>query len=634
MRIREMKITDWLPTTKKELEMRGWDEVDVVLFSGDAYVDHPSFGAAVVGRIIESEGWRVAVVPQPDWRGDHRDFTKMGRPRRFFAITAGCMDSMVNHYTAGKRLRSNDAYTPEGRAGARPDRTTIVYSRILRTLYPDVPIVIGGIEASLRRLSHYDYWDDTYHKSILIDSGADLLVYGMGEKPLRELIHRIEEGQSIADCHTMPQIAYVADDQPASTDLILLPSHKACAADRKVSAATFRTIEEESNKLNQTVLCQPVDDRYIIVNPPFPPMSTDELDSVYDLPFTRKPHPKYKEKTIPAFDMIRWSVNTHRGCWGGCAFCTISMHQGKFVVSRSKDSILREVKTLASDPDFKGYLSDLGGPSANMYMMRGRDESLCARCRRPSCAFPSICKNMNVDHRPLLDIYCTVDALPAIKKSFIGSGVRYDVAMADAGSGYMDELIVNHVSGRLKVAPEHTSDRVLALMRKPSFSLFRRFNTLFDAVNRRENLKQQIIPYFISSHPGCEPVDMAELAVATKQLNFHLEQVQDFTPTPMTLATEMYHSGMDPYTMKPVFVARTRDEKEAQRRFFFWYKPDERPLIKRSLIRAGRPDIIDALFGNNPSGTSHQSPTAARPPYRSYETERRRYFERTKRRKG
>ncbi|MGM9805911.1 MAG: YgiQ family radical SAM protein [Candidatus Aphodosoma sp.] len=635
-----MLLTDWLPTTKKELEIRGWDEVDVVFFTGDAYVDHPSFGAAVVGRVIESEGWRVAIVPQPDWRSDHRDFTKMGRPRRFFAISAGCMDSMVNHYTAGRRLRSNDAYTPDGRAGARPDRTTIVYSRILRQLFPDVPIVIGGIEASLRRLSHYDYWDDAYHRSILVDSGADLLVYGMGEKPLRELVHRLNEGQTLADCHDMPQIAYLSDCKPQSDQVIMLPSHRECASDRRVSAATFRIIEEESNKLNQTILCQPVDNKYVVVNPPFPPMTTAEIDAVYELPFTRLPHPKYKGKTIPAFDMIRWSVNTHRGCWGGCAFCTISMHQGKFVVSRSKESILREVRILAADPDFKGYLSDLGGPSANMYMMRGRDESVCMHCHRPSCAFPSICKNMNVDHRPLLDVYHAVDGLPYIKKSFIGSGVRYDVAMADVGSGYSEELIAHHVSGRLKVAPEHTSDRVLRYMRKPPFGLFHQFKRIFDDVNRREGLNQQIIPYFISSHPGCEPIDMAQLAVETKRLNFQLEQVQDFTPTPMTLATEMYHSGYDPYTMKPVFVARTQNAKTDQRRFFFWYKPEERAAIKRSLVSLGRPDLIEALFGYHRNSdisesVPHRDPLMTRKQsgYRSYETERKLFFERTRHRK-
>lgn len=597
--MRQYNLTDWLPTTKKELEIRGWDEVDVVLFSGDAYVDHPSFGAAIIGRIIESEGWRVAIVPQPDWRGDYRDFKKLGRPRRFFAISAGCMDSMVNHYTANKRLRSNDAYSPDGRAGMRPDRTTITYARIIKELFPDVPLVIGGIEASLRRFSHYDYWDDAYHRSILADTGADLLIYGMGEKPVRELVRRMSAGATIKQCRDMNQIGYITHEKPDYENIIELASHEKCAKEKRVSAATFRIIEEESNKLNQTILVQQTGKDFIVVNPPYAPMTTDELDAVYELPFTRLPHPKYKGKTIPAFDMIRWSINTHRGCWGGCAFCTISMHQGKFVVSRSKKSILKEVKLLTQDTDFKGYLSDLGGPSANMYMMRGSDVEKCKRCKRPSCAYPTICKNMNVDHRPLMEIYKEVDSIPAIKKSFIGSGVRYDVALHDPASGYLDELIARHVSGRLKVAPEHTSDRVLAMMRKPQFALFKKFKHQFDEINNREGLNQQIIPYFISSHPGCEPVDMAELAIETKGLNFQLEQVQDFTPTPMTLATEMYHSGLDPYTMQPIFVARTQKDKLAQRQFFFWYKPEERASIKQSLNKMGRTDLIDRLFGNH-----------------------------------
>lgn len=635
------QLTDFLPTTKKELEIRGWDEVDVVLFSGDAYVDHPSFGAAVIGRVIESEGWRVAIVPQPDWRGDHRDFTKMGRPRRFFAISAGCMDSMVNHYTANKRLRSNDAYTPDGKAGMRPDRATITYAKIIKQLYPDVPLVIGGIEASLRRFSHYDYWDDSYHKSILVDTRADLLIYGMGEKPMRELVRRLSAGQSIEDCHDMRQVGYLSVSRPVDDNIIELASHEECAKNKKISAAIFKTIEEESNKLNQTVLVQPVGKEYVVVQPPYSPMTTEELDAVYELPFTRQPHPKYKGKTIPAFDMIRWSVNTHRGCWGGCAFCTISMHQGKFVVSRSLESILKEVRTLAADPDFKGYLSDLGGPSANMYMMRGKNQELCAKCKRPSCAYPSVCKNMNTDHAPLLEMYRAVDSLPSIKKSFIGSGVRYDVVMHRTDSEevnrtnaeYARELIKNHVSGRLKVAPEHTSDRVLSVMRKPSFSLFKQFKQTFDRINESEHLNQQIIPYFISSHPGCEPIDMAELAIETKRLNFQLEQVQDFTPTPMTLATEMYHTGLDPYTLQPVYVARTKDDKLAQRQFFFWYKPEERRTIKQFLQKIRRPDIADRLFMGVKDDKNLNSQFSTLNSNRHYEQERKAFFDKKKRRK-
>lgn len=601
----DCRLTDFLPTTKKEMMLRGWDDVDVVLFSGDAYVDHPSFGAAVVGRVLESEGLRVAIVPQPDWHGDLRDFTKFGRPRLFFAISAGAMDSMVNHYTANRRLRSNDAYSPDGRAGLRPDNCTIVYAGILKRLYPDVPLVIGGIEASLRRFSHYDYWTDSVHRSILVDSKADLLVYGMGEKPMRAIAQTFKHGGSVCDCHAIPQIGYLACEEPMLDNQVLLYSHEAVAHDKRKSAETFRIIETESNKLNQVHLVQPVGDRFVVINPPFEPMTTAELDAVYELPFTRLPHPKYKGKTIPAFEMIKFSVNTHRGCWGGCAFCTISMHQGKFVVSRSRESVLHEVRKIAEMPDFKGYLSDLGGPSANMYMMRGKNADLCAKCRRPSCAFPAVCRNMNTDHAPLLALYRAVDALPCIKKSFIGSGVRYDVAMHRtdndmvnaANRDYLHELIAHHVSGRLKVAPEHTSDSVLQVMRKPTFRLFRDFKRFFDRINTDERLNQQIIPYFISSHPGCRPQDMAELAVETKQLNFQLEQVQDFTPTPMTLATEMYYTGLDPYTLKPIFVARSQNDKLAQRQFFFWYKPEARAQIKAALKKMGRIDLIDRLFG-------------------------------------
>lgn len=601
----DCRLTDFLPTTKKEMMLRGWDDVDVVLFSGDAYVDHPSFGAAVVGRVLESEGLRVAIVPQPDWHGDLRDFTKFGRPRLFFAISAGAMDSMVNHYTANRRLRSNDAYSPDGRAGLRPDNCTIVYAGILKRLYPDVPLVIGGIEASLRRFSHYDYWTDSVHRSILVDSKADLLVYGMGEKPMRAIAQTFKHGGSVCDCHAIPQIGYLACEEPMLDNQVLLYSHESVAHDKRKSAETFRIIETESNKLNQVHLVQPVGDRFVVINPPFEPMTTAELDAVYELPFTRLPHPKYKGKTIPAFEMIKFSVNTHRGCWGGCAFCTISMHQGKFVVSRSRESVLHEVRKIAEMPDFKGYLSDLGGPSANMYMMRGKNANLCAKCRRPSCAFPAVCRNMNTDHAPLLALYRAVDALPCIKKSFIGSGVRYDVAMHRtdndmvnaANRDYLHELIAHHVSGRLKVAPEHTSDSVLQVMRKPTFRLFRDFKRFFDRINTDERLNQQIIPYFISSHPGCRPQDMAELAVETKQLNFQLEQVQDFTPTPMTLATEMYYTGLDPYTLEPIFVARSQNDKLAQRQFFFWYKPEARTQIKAALKKMGRIDLIDRLFG-------------------------------------
>ena len=607
--MKEYKLTDWLPTTKKEMELRGWDELDVILFSGDAYVDHPSFGSAVIGRLLESKGLKVAIVPQPNWRDDLRDFKKLGRPRLFFGVSAGCMDSMVNKYTANKRLRSEDAYTPDGRHDKRPEYPSIVYTQILKQIWPDVPVILGGIEASLRRLTHYDYWQETVRKSILIESGADLLVYGMGEKPILELCQRMKENPAVPQ--DIPQTAYVVKGKQAippsisKKDDIVLHPHEACLSDKKKEAENFRFIEEESNKYEAARILQHAGNSTVVVNPPYPPMTQGELDVSFDLPYTRLPHPKYKGKRIPAFDMIKFSVNLHRGCFGGCAFCTISAHQGKFIVSRSKESILKEVKAITEMPDFKGYLSDLGGPSANMYAMHGKDEDKCRKCKRPSCIHPKVCPNLNTDHRPLLDIYRAVDAIPGIKKSFIGSGVRYDLLLHESNDPvinksakeYTRELIANHVSGRLKVAPEHTSDRVLHIMRKPPFSQFYEFKKIFDRINKEQNLRQQIIPYFISSHPGCTEEDMAELAVITKRLDFHLEQVQDFTPTPMTVATEAWYTGYHPYTLQPIFSAKTQKEKLAQRMFFFWYKPEERRAIIQALKRMGRDDLVNKLYG-------------------------------------
>ena len=604
----EYRLTDFLPTTKKELELRGWDEVDVILFSGDAYVDHPSFGAAVIGRTLEAAGYRVAIVPQPDWHGDYRDFKKLGRPRLFFGISPGCMDSMVNKYTANRRLRSEDAYSPDGRHDLRPEYPTIVYTRILKELFPDVPVVLGGIEASLRRLTHYDYWQEKLRPSILVDSGADLLIYGMGEKPIVELARRTP-----GEWRDVPQTVYLADNIEITKDDIVLHSHEECLRDKRAQAENFRHIEEQSNMMHAQRIIQRIGTRSVVVNPPYPPMTTAELDASFDLPYTRQPHPKYKGKRIPAYDMIKHSVNIHRGCFGGCAFCTISAHQGKFIACRSKESILREVRQVIEMPDFKGYLSDLGGPSANMYGMHGRNLNACEKCRRPSCIHPQICPNLDTNHSKLLDIYHAVDALPGIKRSFIGSGVRYDLllyrskdeAANQAAQQYTRELITRHVSGRLKVAPEHTSDNVLRLMRKPSFQQFYEFKRIFDRINREEGLNQQIIPYFISSHPGCHEADMAELAVITKQLDFHLEQVQDFTPTPMTNATETWYTGYDPYTLEQVFSAKTPREKLAQRQYFFWYKPEERRAIEQSLRRIGRPDLIARLYnGIQPAPSS------------------------------
>lgn len=602
------QLTDFLPTNKKECALRGWEQLDIILFSGDAYVDHPSFGVAVIGRCLEAAGYKVAIIPQPDWHGDFRDFKRLGVPRLFFGISPGCMDSMVNKYTANRRLRSIDEYSPDGRHDCRPEYPTIVYSRILKQLYPNVPIVLGGIEASMRRLTHYDYWQDRLRKCILCDSGADIITYGMGAKGLLRIAELLDAGYLIKDIKDVPQTVYLADETEILGGItqqdIVLHSHEACLKNKRDEAENYRHIEEEANKVHAQRLLQQVDGKYVVVNPPYPTLSSEDLDATFDLPYTRQPHPKYKGKTIPAYEMIKFSVNMHQGCFGGCAFCTISAHQGKFVTCRSKKSIVNEVKKVMDMPGFKGYLSDLGGPSANMYGMRGRNPKACEHCKRPSCINPQICPNLNTDHSQLLDIYRTVDAMPGMKKSFIGSGVRYDLLLHKskdekanaAAKEYTRELIVNHVSGRLKIAPEHTSDNVLRLMRKPSFQQFYQFKKIFDKINKEEGLRQQIIPYFISSHPGCREEDMAELAVITKDLDFHLEQVQDFTPTPMTISTETWYTGYDPYTLEPIFSAKTPKEKLAQRQFFFWYKPEERLAITRELKRIHREDLIKKLY--------------------------------------
>ena len=604
-----MNLLDWLPITKKETDLRGWDEVDVVIITGDAYVDHPAFGAAVIGRVLEHHGYKVALIPQTKWRDDLRDFKKFGKPRLFFGISAGAMDSMVNHYTANKRLRSNDAYTPGGEAGFRPDYATITYSNILKKLYPDVPVVIGGIEASLRRVTHYDYWADELKPSIMLDSKADLGVYGMGELGIVEIAKALDEGKRIEEITNVPQTFFLKKkSQKLNSEWndLRLASHEECLKDKKTYASNFKDVEIESNKKKANRLLQDVGDYTLYINPPYPTMTESQIDASFDLPYTRLPHPKYaKRGVIPAYEMIRHSVNIHRGCFGGCAFCTISAHQGKFVASRSKASIMKEVKQVTEMEDFKGYISDLGGPSANMYRMKGKDESLCERCVRPTCIQPNICKNLDTNHHPLIELYKEVDKIPAVKKATIGSGIRYDLFLTNEDpSGklgydeYFEQLMKRHVSGRLKVAPEHSSDEVLRLMRKPSFNLFVKLKKKFDKVNEKHHLNQQLIPYFISSHPACTLVDMAELAVKTKELGYRLEQVQDFTPTPMTLATEIYYSGYDPYSLKPIFVAKTKQEKLDQQRFFFWYKPENRQYVKNALRKIGKALWIDKLFRN------------------------------------
>jgi len=608
--VRERPVTNWLPITKKEVEMRGWDQLDVILISGDAYVDHPSFGTAVIGRIIESEGFKIAIIPQPNWKDDLRDFKKLGKPKYFFGVTAGCMDSMVNHYTANKRRRSNDSYTPGGEAGFRPDYATTVYTKILKDIYPDVPVLIGGIEASLRRVTHYDYWEDRLMPTILEDSGADMLVYGMGEQPLREVLRLVKSGVPLNQIKDVNQIAFIENSTEEITDYnnwetVELASHEVCLKDKIKYASNFKIVEVESNKWQANRIIQKVGNKTLVINPPFKTMDEVEMDKSFDLPYTRMPHPKYaKRGPIPAYEMIKFSVNMHRGCFGGCSFCTISAHQGKFIASRSEESIMKEVNEITKHPEFKGYISDLGGPSANMYRMKGKDESICNRCQAPSCIHPVICSNLDTSHKPLTEIYKKVDAHPEIKKAFVGSGVRYDLLVDDFNKNnqdgnhdeYMEQLVTRHVSGRLKVAPEHTSDATLRVMRKPGFKYFKKFKEKYDKIQEKHNLKQPLIPYFISSHPGCEEEDMANLAAETKDLGFRLEQVQDFTPTPMTVAEVIYYTGVHPYTLQPIKTPKTKEEKLTQNKYFFWYKPEVKGWIKSRLMKLGRPDLAERLL--------------------------------------
>lgn len=610
---KQHRLSDWLPTTRKEVKIRGWDRLDVIIFSGDAYVDHAAFGPAALGRILESYGLRVAIVPQPNVNDNLQDFEKLGTPELFFAVTSGAMDSMVSNYTASKRKRDRDAYTPNGDTGFRPDYATTVYSRILKEKFPDVPVVIGGIEASLRRVTHYDYWSDTLKPNILVDSGADLLVYGMGEQPLRELIRLLKRGVPFESIRTIRQTAFLVEEgehlpKNKNWEDVEISSHEDCLRDKKTFAANFKVIEQESNKINGRRILQQVQGRTLVINPVFPTMTESEIDASYDLPYTRLPHPKYdKRGPIPAYEMIKFSINIHRGCFGGCSFCTISAHQGKFIASRSQDSILKEVDAVTKMPGFKGYLSDVGGPSANMYKMKGKIQSICDSCVAPSCIHPVICHNLDTSHKPMTELYRAIDSHPEVKKSFIGSGIRYDMLVPEYNTqadpkeleDYTEEVITKHVSGRLKVAPEHTSDPVLRLMRKPSFSYFHLFKKRFDRINLKKKLNLQLIPYFISNHPACEVEDMANLAAETKDMGFKLEQVQGFTPTPMTVATVIYYSGYHPYTLKKVYVPKTKKEKDEQHRFFFWYKKENRNWIRNTLGKVNRNDLVQKLLGQD-----------------------------------
>lgn len=591
----------FLPVTRKEIENLGWDQPDVIIFSGDAYVDHPSFGPAVIGRVIQDAGFRVAIVPQPNWKDDLRDFRKLGRPKYFFGVTAGNMDSMVNHYTAARRLRSDDAYTPGGKAGFRPDYPSIVYTRILKNLYPEIPVVLGGIESSMRRLTHYDYWNDSIEPSILLSSGADMIIYGMGEQPVRELIRQLADGRPFSSLTTIPQTVIAVNQTSGIPENskwkdIVLRSHEECKTEKKSFASNFVIFEKESNKIEASRLIEPAGNMMVIVNPHFPPMREEEVDLSYDLPYTFLPHPKYRNKgNIPAYEMIKFSVNIHRGCFGGCSFCAIAAHQGKHIERRSEKSILKEIEKIKKLPGFRGYLSDLGGPSANMYGMKGIDIDLCRKCSRPSCIWPAVCKNLDASHARLNALYSKVNSLDGIKKAFVSSGVRYDLLFPEwntrAGKNereYLVNLIRNHVSGRLKVAPEHTSPLVLELMRKSPFSLFRKLKQRFGEIIAAEGLKYEILPYFISSHPGSTMESMSELAKEVRNLGIRPEQVQDFTPTPMTLSTTMFYCGFDPYSGKKLFVTRDPDQKRKQKEYFFWYRTPSRAFNHTKKRKPGK----------------------------------------------
>ena len=569
------------PTTAKEVEALGWDYIDIIIFTGDAFIDHPAFGTAMIARYLQHHGYRIAIVPQPNWRDDLRDFRKLGAPRLFFGVNSGAMDSMVNHYTASKRLRSDDAYTPEGRAGMRPDRAVTVYTKILKELYPDIPVVIGGVEASLRRFTHYDYWADSLMPSVLVDSGADYLCYGMGERPMLELAKAVEARRNAGDIAAIPQIAFYRDGKarPEGKDTggttLFLASYERCLKDRRAFAENFHKIETAANMLYPPVVIEPVGKGYVRVNPPYPPATEQEMDSFYDLPYTKLPHPKYKGKRIPAYDMIRFSITTHRGCFGGCNFCTIAAHQGKFIQNRSESSILKEVAALTSLPEFAGNISDLGAPTANMYGMKGKEPSMCAKCLRKSCLFPSPCRNLDRSHERLTALYRRVDSTKGIKHSYIGSGIRYDLFLDPEGyvdrhsRTYLEELVLRHTSGRLKVAPEHTEDHVLKLMSKPPFGLFARLRKEFDRIVRDSGKRFQLVPYFISGHPGCTMEDMRRLSRNPFLHGLYMEQVQDFTPTPLTASSVMFYTGLDPKNMSGVFVERDIERKRMQKSYFF-----------------------------------------------------------------
>jgi uncharacterized radical SAM protein YgiQ len=590
--------------SRAEMEQRGWDAVDVVFVTGDAYVDHPSFAMAILGRVLEAASFRVAMLSQPDWRSCE-PWRQFGRPRLFFAISAGNMDSLINHYTANRKVRNDDAYSPGGRIGLRPDRATLPYCHRAREAFPGVPIIAGGVEASLRRLAHYDYWSDTVRRAILLDAKADLLVYGMGERLIVEIAQRMAAGQTVRDLRDMRGMSYVLgakESKAFSADAVVLPSFEQVKSDKNAFVEATRLIHVNTNPFNARTLVQFHDREAVVVNPPDLPLSEAEMDVIYDLPYTRKPHPSYKEP-VPAFEMIKDSVTIMRGCFGGCTFCSITAHQGRIIQSRSQQSVLREVRSMADDPDFHGVISDIGGPTANMYQMRCTRPEIEAKCKRLSCVHPTICKLLGTDHGPLIELMRRARKEPGIRKVLVASGIRMD--LAQLSPEYLQELAAHHVGGRLKVAPEHTDPDVLQVMKKPDIDNFQSFAQAFEKASKKAGKpRQQLVPYFIASHPGSDVHAMIDLAVFLKRNGYRPDQVQDFIPAPFDIATCMYYTGVDPFTKKPVTIARNLRDRRVQRALMQFFKPENYFEVRKALEEAGRTDLIgngcDALIPAQP----------------------------------
>ncbi|AMV40028.1 YgiQ family radical SAM protein [Planctomyces sp. SH-PL62] len=598
-----------LPASRAEMDARGWDAVDVVLVTGDAYVDHPAFAMGILGRVLEAAGFRVAILSQPDWRSAE-PWRQFGRPRLFFGVSAGNMDSMINHYTANKKVRNDDAYSPGGRIGLRPDRATIPYCHRSREAFPGVPIIAGGVEASLRRLAHYDYWSDTVKRSILLDSKADLVVFGMGEQPIVEIARRLQAGESTRNLRDMRAVAYAmgASETPPA-DAFVLPTFEEVKADKHRFAEATKRIHLETNPLNARRLVQYHDRQAVVCNPPGLPISQDDMDRTYGLPFTRRPHPMYKAERIPAYEVVKDSVTIMRGCFGGCTFCSITAHQGRIIQSRSQESILTELKQMGQDPKFSGVVSDIGGPTANMYQMRCTRPEVEAKCKRLSCVHPTVCKLLGTDHGPLIELMKQSRETPGISKVHVASGIRMD--LAQKSPEYLEELATHHVGGHLKVAPEHTDPAVLKLMKKPDSEDYAGFAEAFQKASRKAGKKQFLVPYYIASHPGSDLNAMIDLAVFLKRNGYRPDQVQDFIPAPFDIATCMYYTGMDPFTGAEVYVAQHLRDRKLQRALMQFFKPENYFMVREALLKAARQDLIgsgcDCLIPANPPQAALQA---------------------------